>query len=68
MSDGYDYTEKDVTSAYFQGETRGYCNGETCGYDRGCAESRDVGFDAGYLCAMEEFKLELLDMLKRLHI
>ena len=35
MSDGYDYTEKDVTSAYFQGETRGYCNGETCGYDRG---------------------------------
>jgi flagellar biosynthesis/type III secretory pathway protein FliH len=45
-----------------------YGRGEQCGYDRGKEEGLKQGWDDGYLSAMEEFKQELLDMLRRLNI
>jgi flagellar biosynthesis/type III secretory pathway protein FliH len=49
-------------------EQKAYSVGEQCGYDRGKDEGFSEGHDAGHLSAMEEFKQELLDLLRRLNI
>jgi hypothetical protein len=49
-------------------EQKAYSVGEQCGYDRGKDEGMKQGWDDGYFSAMEEFKQELLDLLRRLNI
>jgi hypothetical protein len=53
---------------YDAGHAAGYSAGEQCGYDRGKDEGVRQGWDDGHFSAMEEFKHELLDLLRRLNI